>query len=48
MLLIEPEAGYIIDANRYPNLARYVKKMLERPAFAELIREEQAFFRQAA
>ena len=41
-------AGERIDATRYPNLARYVQKMHERPSFAELIREEQAFFRQAA
>jgi glutathione S-transferase len=41
-------AGEKVDAARYPNLARYLGKMFQRPSVEALIKEEQAFFKQAA
>jgi glutathione S-transferase len=37
-------AGEKVDAAKYPNLARYLGEMLERPSFKELVDEERAIF----
>jgi len=37
-------AGERVDNGRYPNLARYIDRMSERPSIKELIQEERAFF----
>jgi glutathione S-transferase len=37
-------AGEHVDAARYPNLARYVARMFERPSIKELIEEDRVFF----
>ncbi len=41
-------AGETIDANKYPKLAGYVAKMMERPSFKALIDEEAPQFSVAA
>ena len=41
-------AGYAIDAQRWPKLARYVAAVHARPSFMRLIEEEAAFFGTAA
>jgi len=41
-------AGERVDAARYPNLAGFVARMLERASIKELIAEEKASFPQAA
>ena len=41
-------AGEKIDAAKYPNLAAFLDRMHNRPAFKELIAEEKALFGQAA
>jgi glutathione S-transferase len=41
-------AGEQVDAARFPHLARYVGRLMERPSIRELFAEEQQFFRQAA
>jgi glutathione S-transferase len=41
-------AGEKVDAAKYPNLAAFLDRMFERPAFKELIAEEKAQFGQAA
>jgi glutathione S-transferase len=41
-------AGVTVDAGRYPNLAKYLAAMMERPSIKELIEEEKALFSQAA
>ena len=37
-------AGTSVDAGRWPKLARYVARILERPSFATLWREESEAF----
>jgi glutathione S-transferase len=37
-------ANFTVDEKRWPNLAAYVKNMMERPSFAGLIQEEKALF----
>jgi glutathione S-transferase len=41
-------AGEKVDAKKYPNLAAFLDRMLNRPSFKELIAEEKALFGQAA
>jgi glutathione S-transferase len=41
-------AGESIDATKYPNLARFLANILERPSFKAIVEEEKAFFHRAA
>ena len=41
-------AGEQVDAGRFPNLAKYINRLMDRPSVKELFTEEQQFFRQAA
>jgi glutathione S-transferase len=41
-------AGEKLDAAKYPHLAAFLDRMLNRPSFKELIAEEKALFGQAA
>jgi glutathione S-transferase len=41
-------AGGTLDAGKYPHLAAFLDRMLNRPSFKELIEEERALFGQAA
>jgi glutathione S-transferase len=41
-------AGGTLDAGKYPHLAAFLDRMLNRPSFKELIDEERALFGQAA
>lgn len=40
--------GIAIDPERYPNLARYVERMLDRPSFRAWVERETAFFQRSA
>jgi glutathione S-transferase len=41
-------AGEKVDAKKYPNLAKFLDKMMARPSIKALIDEDKAFFQQAA